>query len=178
MALNEVAQTRTVQLRNRAQAFASVFLDLPSNPPPQILSTHFSSHPVVHEHGPSWAQSHLPFLGKTFSGHDACLTYFELLGSTLAFEPLEDSFPGAKGFVVDPEARGEGDGGDQWGGGKGVVTVVGKGRFKAVGTGQGWEERFVWVLSGFDEEGRIGRWDVWADPLSASLAVKGEEVGK
>ena len=43
--------------------------------------------------------------------------------------------------------------------------------FKSIKTGEGWEEEFVYVLSGFDDEGRIGRQELWADPLSAWVAV-------
>ncbi|KAF4555767.1 Hypothetical protein D9617_2g057300 [Elsinoe fawcettii] len=175
MALNELPITRKTQLRNRALAFSAAFQDLPSNPPPTILATHFTPSPTIHEHGPSWTQTLLPFLGRDFTGKDDCLEYFTLLGGTLAFEPQADSFPSATEIVVDPEAKGEGDAGDGFGKGNGTVTSVGKGKFKAVKTGKEWEEKFIWVLSGFDEEGRIGRWDIWADPLSAWLAVKGED---
>lgn len=41
-----------------------------------------------------------------------------------------------------------------------------------------WEEDFVYRLSGFDEEGRIGHWEIWADPLSAWDAVGDGEVEK
>lgn len=64
-------------------------------------------------------------------------------------------------------------------GGKGVVSVVGKARFESVRTGRGWEEEFIWRLGGWDEEARVGRWEIWADPLSAWVAVgeKGEGEG-
>ena len=70
-------------------------------------------------------------------------------------------------FVVDAEALGPG--GEEEG--KGVVTVKMSAAFKSVKSGEGWEEEFVYVLSGFDEEGRIGRQELWADPLSAWVAV-------
>lgn len=79
-----------------------------------------------------------------------------------------DEFPGEGGFCVDAEGEGEVDGG-----GKGVVFVVGGGRFRAKGTGREWRERFVYRFSGFDAEGRIGWWEIWADPLSAWDAVEG-----
>lgn len=62
-------------------------------------------------------------------------------------------------------------------GGRGVVSVVGRGRFESVRTGRGWEEEFIWRLGGWDEEGRVGTWEVWADPLSAWVAVGGAGEG-
>ena len=59
----------------------------------------------------------------------------------------------------------------------GAVSVVGHARFGAVKTGRSWDERFVYRLSGFDEEGRIGHWEIWADPLSAWEAVGDGEEG-
>jgi hypothetical protein len=83
-----------------------------------------------------------------------------------------DAFPNFSegGFVVDVDAEVEGEQG------KGVVTVVGKGSFKSLKTGKGWSESFIYRLSGFDDEGRIGHWEIWADPLSAWVAVGGEKV--
>lgn len=72
--------------------------------------------------------------------------------------------------MVDVDAEVEGEQG------KGVVTVVGKGAFKSLKAGEGWSESFIYRLSGFDDEGRIGHWEVWADPLSAWVAVGGEKV--
>ena len=46
------------------------------------------------------------------------------------------------------------------------------GKFASVKTGKSWEEDFVYILSEFDEEGRIGRQEIWADPLSAWMAVQ------
>lgn len=59
--------------------------------------------------------------------------------------------------------------------GKGAVTVVGRGTFESVKTGRKWEEEFVYVLSGWDGEGKFASWEIWADPLSAWLAVQEEE---
>lgn len=82
--------------------------------------------------------------------------------------PQEDTLPAEGEYVVDE--------------GKGRVVVVGlRGRFESVGTGRGWEERFVYVLGmrevdGVDGEGEgMGRWrierlELWADPLSAWVA--------
>ncbi|KAL0257496.1 hypothetical protein SLS55_008310 [Diplodia seriata] len=59
---------------------------------------------------------------------------------------------------------------------KGTVTVVGRGTFESVQTGRKWREEFVYVLGGWDEEGRFERWEIWADPLSAWVAVGEGEV--
>ena len=75
--------------------------------------------------------------------------------------------PASERFVVDAEALGPG----RETGGRGVVTVKMRARFESIKSGRGWEEEFVYVLSGFDDEGRIGRQELWADPLSAWVAV-------
>jgi hypothetical protein len=72
-----------------------------------------------------------------------------------------DAFPAADGFIVDAASR--------------MVSVVGKGRFVAKKTGKGWDEQFIYRFSGFDEEGKIGHWEIWADPLSAWVAVGGDD---
>ena len=84
----------------------------------------------------------------------------------------EDTFPkpGSGGYVVDERAVVEGEEG------KGVVSVVGKASFASKKTGKGWHEEFIYRFSGFDEQGRIGHWEIWADPLSAWVAVGGEDV--
>lgn len=177
MSLNEVATTRSAQLRQRAQAFCAAFLDLSSNPPDKILSTHFTPvSPRITEHGPEWVTVRLPFLGRTFTGVNECLEYFSLLSQCLEFQPSKNTFPAANGIVVDADAVGPDDTPDQWAVGKGVASVVGKGVFKAIKTGKSWEEQFIYRLSGFDEEGRIGHWEIWADPLSAYAAVEGKDV--
>ncbi|EKG22277.1 hypothetical protein MPH_00344 [Macrophomina phaseolina MS6] len=67
-------------------------------------------------------------------------------------------------------------GGRGSGAGKGAVSVVGRGVFESVKTGRKWEEEFVYVLSGWDSEGKFTSWEIWADPLSAWLAVQENEV--
>nr|POE49529.1 dsc e3 ubiquitin ligase complex subunit 4 [Quercus suber] len=168
--------TRRTVLLQRAQHFCAAFLDLANNPPPQLLDEHFSTScpPQITEHGPTGAATRLPFLGRPFTGRDQCLEYFTLLSQSLEFSPSKDTFPTTKtGFVVDESAR---DTGDEANGRCGVVSVVGKAVFRAVRTGKEWEESFVWRLSGFDQEGRFARWEIWADPLSAWMAVGGEDL--
>lgn len=57
-----------------------------------------------------------------------------------------------------------------------MVSVKGKAVFKAIETGRAWEEEFIYRLSEFGEDGKIGHWEIWADPLSAFGAVGGEDI--
>lgn len=169
---------RTTVLRTRASHFCTSFLS--SIPPSQILTEHFIPQtPTILEHGPSFATARLPFLGIEFRGRkpDAsdptegtktCDDYFALLSQTLVFHPSDSTFPPASDFLVDCTADG----------GRGAVSVVAKGEFESVKTGSRWKEEFTYRLSGFDAEGRIGRWEIWADPLSAWVAVGGDTVGE
>ncbi|KAI9778589.1 MAG: hypothetical protein M1839_007982 [Geoglossum umbratile] len=170
---------RSRLLRSRAHAFCNAFLQ--STPPAQILDQFFRATPKITEHGPAWANDRLPFLGKTFVGRrqqqqasllQTCDDYFTLLGETLVFEPSEGTFPAEEGFIVDASTRLAADDDNDDGG---AVSVVAKASFKSVKTGKGWEEQFIYRLSGFDAEGRIGHWEIWADPLSAWAAVGGEQ---
>lgn len=86
----------------------------------------------------------------------------------------KDTFPGEDGFIVDTEWTPSAKWEKEAGGGKGAVSVVGKATFESVKTGKAWNEQFIYRLSGFDEEGRIGHWEIWADPLSAWEAVAPE----
>jgi len=75
-----------------------------------LLSKNFTPFsPKITEHGPSFAQSRLPFLGKTFTGCDECKEYFQLLGKTLQMELGEDAFPALDGYIVDVDATVESD---------------------------------------------------------------------
>jgi hypothetical protein len=47
------------------------------------------------------------------------------------------------------------------------VTVLAAARFESVKTGKRWHETFIYKLSGFDNEGKAGVWEIWADLLSA-----------
>lgn len=82
----------------------------------------------------------------------------------------EDTFPSSEGYIVDAAAtmgKPQGEGNQP----KGAVSVVGKASFASIKTGKKWDEQFIYRLSGFDEAGRIGHWEIWADPLSAWVAV-------
>jgi hypothetical protein len=138
-------------------------------------------------------------------GGRTCDDYFVLLGQTLKPRPGSLRFPAPQQFLVNPLAAGgeegggeervkseekkeeahrgsEGGGGEGKGkrGGKGerggVVMVTGKAIWASVRTDMAWEEDFVFRLSEFDEECRIGHWEIWADPLSAWLAVGDENA--
>lgn len=53
----------------------------------------------------------------------------------------------------------------------GSVTIKLHARFSSVKTGKSWDEDFVYVLSEFDDDMKIGSQELWADPLSAWVAV-------
>ncbi|KAF2627910.1 hypothetical protein BU25DRAFT_431214 [Macroventuria anomochaeta] len=150
-----MASTRSTTLRNITSEFCAALISPP--PPSELLSQYFSKNPQITEHGPEWARSRLPFLAKTFTGKDGCEEYFKLMTGTLEMSLSKDAFPHAKAFSVDAEA--------------GVVSVVGKGHFSSKKTGKGWDEQFMHRFSNFDEQGKIGHWEIWADPLSAWDAV-------
>lgn len=157
---------RDARLRSQVEAFCNAFLS--GDPPGSTLDKLFvPSNPKITEHGPPWASSRLPFLGRTFVGRSkstssgaTCDDYFTLLGQTLRFHPSENTFPPVEQFVVDSIAN--------------AVSVVAHARFESIKTGKSWEEDFIYRLSGFDQEGRIGHWEIWADPLSAWEAVGAE----
>ncbi|KZF25930.1 hypothetical protein L228DRAFT_242315 [Xylona heveae TC161] len=171
-AANTSLTSRTAQLRARAHSFCQAFLE--GRSPSETLSTHFvRGSPKITEHGPAIEQ--LPFLGRTFVGRssggspesvgNSCDDYFTLLSETLRFHPHEHTFPSQPGgYIVDA-------GSDN---GNGTVNVVGTARFESIKTGKSWEETFIYRLSGFDDDGLIGHWEIWADPLSAWLAVEGK----
>ncbi|KAI9758794.1 MAG: hypothetical protein M4579_002808 [Chaenotheca gracillima] len=174
-----MAEARSSVLRSRAVAFCAAFLDPTSNPPSNLIETHFMpTEPKITEHGPSWATSRLPFLGKTFQGRksssadgSSCDDYFDLLAQSLSFHPNKNTFPPAEDFIVDPQAGVSGEGQQARRGG-GAVSVVAHAKFASVKTGKSWEEDFIYRLSEFDDDGRIGHWEIWADPLSAWMAVE------
>lgn len=171
------SDSRADIMRSTAESFCKAFVS--GTVPTEMLDRYFNSNPQIHEHGPAWATERLPFLGKTFEGRrqqrwsdgsdsasgTTCDDYYDLLAATLSFNPTEKTLPSSDQFVVDAEAVGPG------GGRKGAVTIKLQGEFKSLKTGKGWEEQFVYILSDFDEDGKIGRQELWADPLSAWLAV-------
>ncbi|CAE7001074.1 hypothetical protein P3342_001359 [Pyrenophora teres f. teres] len=152
-----MSSSSTTLLRETTQSFCRALIAPP--PPSDLLAQYFSSWPQITEHGPEWSRIRLPFLAKTFAGREGCKEYFKLMTDVLEMALPDDAFPGKEGFIVDAEA--------------GMVSVVGKGRFTSRKTGKGWDEQFIYRFSGFDEKGKIGHWEIWADPLSAWEAVGG-----
>ncbi|KAL9129281.1 MAG: hypothetical protein Q9217_002228 [Psora testacea] len=152
------------RMRNTAYHFCESFAGGLAGP--ECLNRYFTPNPKITEHGPLWATTRLPFLGITFEGRReqngptrrTCDDYYDFLTSTLTFDPRSVIFPQRHQFAVDPEA--------------GIVTVKLHAKFASVKTGKDWEEDFVYVLSEFDDNGKIGCQDLWADPLSAWMAVE------
>jgi hypothetical protein len=161
-------------LRATVSSFCQALLDPP--PPAELINQYFTAvNPSITEHGPEWARSRLPFLAKTFTGQAGCEEYFSILSQTLKMLMKEDTFPSSEGYVVDDAATvGEPHRRDKDKEPKGVVSVVGKATFASNKTGKQWHEQFIYRFSGFDRDGRIGHWEIWADPLSAWAAVGGD----
>lgn len=154
------------RLRSTAEGFCKAFVA--GAPPSETLDKYFTAKPRILEHGPAWAREGLPFLGITFEGRrrrgktytvmsKTCDDYYDRLTSVLSFHPLEDTLPPKEQFMVDCEKK--------------TVTIKLHAKFASVKTGKSWEEDFIYVLSEFDEDYRIGSQELWADPLSAWFAV-------
>ncbi|KAF2096440.1 hypothetical protein NA57DRAFT_58355 [Rhizodiscina lignyota] len=155
--------SRSSIIRNTCHSFCQSLIHSPN--PPQLIDQHFSLSPSITEHGPIWANERLPFLGKTFTTKDGCLEYFDVLSKTLTMDMSPKSFPKPEDFIVNAFAT------THEGARQGVVSVVGAATFRSVKTGKSWDEKFIYRLSDFDGEGKIGHWEIWADPLSAWEAV-------
>lgn len=96
-----------------------------------------------------------------------CDDYYDLLAATLSFHPTHDTVPPLEEFMVAVNKNSQGE----W---EGSVTIKLHAKFASIKTGKSWEEDFVYVLSDFDGETKIGCLELWADPLSAWMAVVGE----
>ena len=158
---------RASGIRDTAEAFCKAFIA--GSPPTETLNKYFTPDAKILEHGPAWASECLPFLGFTFQGRrsqrlsnawlkNTCDDYYDLLTSVLSFHPSKDTLPPKEDFMVDPK--------------RGTVTIKLRARFASIKTGRSWEEQFVYVLSEFDEDYKIGSQELWADPLSAWMAVQ------
>lgn len=156
-------------MRSTAYSYCEAFVN--GRSPFESLDKYFTPHPKIIEHGPSFAKDRLPFLGILFEGRKPPPTskstasgtvddYYYLLSKTLSFHPSKDTLPPKEQFSVDPE--------------QGTVTIKLRGKFASLKTGRDWEEDFVYLLSEFDEHGKIGCQELWADPLSAWMAVGGD----
>lgn len=158
------ATSRADLLRSTAESFCKAFVSGAS--PTEILDRYFTANASILEHGPSWAAERLPFLGRIFQGRrydgyttksrSTCDDYYDLLTSTLSFHPTEKTVPSRNQFLVDAEAKSTSQNGLD-----GAVSVKLQAKFKSVKTGKEWEEEFVYVLSDFDQDGKIGRQELW-----------------
>jgi len=135
-----------------AQSFCNAFA---SQAPLNDILKHFSSTRandiVVHEHG---LRELAPFLGRDFNGTKGVESYFEVVASCLSYDNM--SF---KEYIVDAVEN--------------KVSVRGTAKFTWTSTKQSWDEVFTYVL-GFDEEGKVLQYEVWADTGAAYLASKGQ----
>ena len=154
-------------------------------PPAEILNIYFTPTASITEHGPIWARERLPFLATTFRGRrqkaipdlqeqsrpqrqqqdetqqNTLDDYYALLIQTLKFLPQSDTLPPESEYIIDERAN--------------KVVVKLKGKFESLRTGKGWEEDFVYVMEmrhavEGEEEWKIERLELWADPLSAWVA--------
>ena len=141
-------------LLNSAISFCTSFAS--HSPAAEILS-HFSASEDTFalEHGhPALG---LPFLGRPFRGPDGIKTYFALISSLLSYDAMR-----FVDYVVDADAS--------------TVAARGEARFTWIETGQSWDEVFAYAL-GFDEQGKVKTYEVWADSGAAYLASRGELNG-
>ncbi|THH17798.1 hypothetical protein EW146_g3103 [Bondarzewia mesenterica] len=142
--------TSRVELLGAAQSFCEGFAqgkDLDT-----ILSYFSDSQdPMAIEHGlPILA----PFLGRPFTGKPGIRQYFTMLADLLTYENMRFSE-----YVVDPDVR--------------KVSVKGQAKFAWKKTGNSWDETFTYTLD-FDGQGKVARYQVWADSGAAYLARIGE----
>ncbi|KAE9967985.1 hypothetical protein BLS_006079 [Venturia inaequalis] len=168
--INSTKERRSDLLRRKSHEFCQALVTSPENPLNLIQRYFIPEGAKITEHGPQWCTDRLPFLAKTFreiSGDDSCETYFKLLSDTLKMHMTKYTFPASEAFLVDADAVVEREDGRT----RGAVSVVAQAKFESVKTGKSWEEEFIYKLSGFDDVGRIGHWEIWADPLSAWVAV-------
>lgn len=167
-----VTPFRSTQLRERTVGFITAFKALTKGkmPPHELLSEHFVASPFITEHGPKWAQSVVPVLGRTYWGVEDCLEYFTVLNEAFTCHFTEDSFPSAMQIAIDIVAEGPDD---EVGRGRGVAFFSGQGSFMNKLNGKTLRECFSIRLSGFDEDAKIGHWEFWGDTLSAYAAVAG-----
>ena len=173
MSESEAARHVSESMRVKAERFCKAFVA--GSSPTEMLDAFFTSNCKITEHGPRWAQSRLPFLGSTFCGRRShendespspttCDDYYDILAATLSFHPTQDTIPPKEEFRVAVDKNTEG----KW---YGAVTIKLHAKFASVETGKSWEEDFIYLLSDFDDNMKIGHLELWADPLSAWMAV-------
>ncbi|KAF5364312.1 hypothetical protein D9756_000777 [Leucocoprinus leucothites] len=138
------------RLLQATQRFCAAFAEKADIP---TILAHFSKTKAIsaYEHGEC---ALAPFLGRAFEGVEGVTRYFEILASLLAYDDLKFSE-----YVVDAEER--------------KVAVKGQGAFTWLSTQESWDETFAYVLD-FDEEGKVVRYQIWADSGAAYLARIGK----
>ncbi len=104
------------------------------------------------EHGD--ANASVPFLGRPFVGIAGARRYFELIASLLSYENMDFTE-----YFVDVELA--------------AVSVQGEATFAWKSTGKSWDEVFTYRLR-FDTEGKVTKYEVWADSLAAYLASRSD----
>jgi hypothetical protein len=144
--------SRSALLRKCAHAFCMALQSSEFHPEHFIDTFMVPENPRITEHGPAYGKKALPFLATDFTGSEGCMQYFERLSLTLKMRLPDDAFPPDEELVVDPEAMIEGMTLT------GAVCVVGKGTFENRESGWSWDEKFIYKLSGFDEDGRVAHW--------------------
>lgn len=137
-------------LLSAAESFCNAFA---SQKPLDDILAHFSTtHDIMaHEHG---LQQLAPFLGRQYTGRQGVKEYFETLASYLSYENMKFNT-----YVVDAAEN--------------RVSVRGEATFTWTRTGQSWDEIFTYVLA-LDEDGKVVKYEVWADAGAAYLASKGQ----
>ena len=138
-----------------AKSLCTDFAD--KHPIDQILSNFTSTNQgadiVCYEYGAR--HQSVPFLGREFRGLNGARAYFELLSQLLSYDNMIFSE-----YIVDENNM--------------TVSVRGEATFTWLSTKQSWDEVFTYRLK-FDEvDGKIVKYEVWADSLSAYLASTGQ----
>ncbi|KAL3421022.1 hypothetical protein PVAG01_07467 [Phlyctema vagabunda] len=178
--------SRSNLIRATGHEFVLAFVN--GSSPAELLENYFTkSGPSITEHGSVSARVRLPYLGKTFRGRkvsegapsdeSTCDDYFDLLGATLAFHSLDKALPPPEAYIVDAESKhipgrlvaGHTRAAEPQG--SGALLVKAHVKIEALKSKVVWEEDFVFLLSEFDQDGKIGHLEIWSDNLSAWLAV-------
>lgn len=153
--MSETKQKPSFDILSNAKSLCTDFADKQSIT--QILSNFTSTNQgadiICYEYGAK--HESVPFLGREFRGLDGAKAYFELLSQLLSYDKMIFSE-----YIVDNDNM--------------AVSVRGEAMFTWLSTNQSWEEVFTYRLK-FDEvDGKIVRYEVWADSLSAYLASTGQ----
>lgn len=150
-------------LLTSAKAFCNAFA---SQANPEKIFSHFTethaSDILIHEHG---LPQLVPFVGRDFAGLDGVHQYFEIISSCLSYDDMKFS-----DYIVDEVV--------------GKVSVRGQAKFTWRDSGQSWDEVFRYAIGfatdehddddeGVDGDGKVVRYEIWADTGAAYLARKG-----